>query len=114
MELEDLTKLILQGNQVEFRSARRNNELRAVIKAPEGMFAVYAWDLLDPERNVPLLVQTLRTRRDAVYSSEKSALNYARSRNERWFRELEAKRKAGEMPFGEMDYFVVDDKGCRR
>ena len=83
------------------------------IKAPQGMFAVIAWDPSNPEKSTPTIIETQTTGRDAVYKSERYASWYASVRNDQWYKEMKRKQKLGQQVIGELEYFVIDDQGTR-
>ena len=67
----------------------------ASLKAPEGKFAVYAWDPSNPEKSIPIPVSK-------SYGVEGFAIGYAKRMN--------AKQQA---VIGEADYFVMNDQGIK-
>ncbi len=87
--------------------------LESKLKAPEGKYAVCDWDPSNPEKSIPKVAETLTTGKDAIFPSLKYASWYATMRNEKWFRDMKQKEESGKMVIGELEYFVMDDKGTR-
>lgn len=73
------------------------------LKAPKGRFVVCVWNPSNPEKSVPKI-------RGRPYLLFEKAVEYVRIMND--------KEQQGDIfetaGFGsDLDYFVVDDKGCR-